>query len=453
MNLGSFISLLFNNLHEYVILAFIILITYYVVFHRYIFSVYDPLFFNSFLSSSFATTTVVFLFLNKKIELVYFANYLITVFCFYFVFYMFGKKIPKESNLKFRREKKKVCVKNYYYQNDDFGMSFWISFVVFASFNILIQLYFYIKMGIPLFMDSRLSVQINGGAIIGLLTRIKHLLDTLSLFMTFFVLCNSDARKRIVAKLYIIFLFSVSLLSGSKGGLIGYVFIFAVFIFYTQKKNQKWVTRITNPKSIIVLFIGGLSVLLIIHIQQRGNLLETINHLILRFAAYGDGYVYAYPNDTITKLNNPGFFKFLFGDFLYTFRLLDGRLVGLGFELSNIIYHVNNSVTGPNPRFNIAGYAYFGFAGSVILALISGFIFTFGRNILVSALDDKPSKQVFAYCISSLVLSIETDICQVIVNLTTNLLLQSIFVVVVSFLIIYAKPKKNMNYRLCNTTL
>ena len=450
MNIGTFIGILFNNLNTYAFLALAVFIIYYILFHRYIFSIFDPLFFGNILPSSFATTTVLFLFIMEEIETIYLINYLITLFSFYFVFLLFGEKIPKESNLKFRIKHHKNRCQNLLYANGGLGSYFWIFFVVLASFNVLIQLFFYIKTGIPLFMDSRLTVQMNGGAVIGVLTRIKYFLEPVATFMSFFLLYSSSSKQRCIAKFYIFYLIVVAFLSGSKSGIINYIFTFSLFIFYTQKTNKKWVYRITNPKSILILFFGGISVLAIIHIQQKGDFVGTLNHLILRFAAYGDGYVYAYPNDTINKVYNPGLLKFIFGDFLYTFRLLDGRPVGFGFELANIVYNVTNSITGPNPRFNLVGYAYFGFWGSILLALISGALFTYGRNILISALNKSPSYIVFAYFISGLVTSIESDICNVISNITTNLFLQIMFFVFIYLFLKYLVPKKN---RLCTSIL
>lgn len=439
MKLGIFIDLLFNNLCQYISLAIIILFIYYFVFSKFIFSIYDPLFFSNIVPSSFATTTVVFLFINEKISSFYFINYLITVIIFYSIFFMFGKRIPEELKLKF---KKKLKINVNGSLDEKIDKYFWIFFIVLSASNVFIQLFFYVKTGIPLFMDSRLEVNINGGVVIGVLSRVKPLFSSVSLFMSFYLLSSKSGIKKLTSRLYILFMIVVSLLSGSKSGLIGYIFIFSVYVFYTQLINKKYVNLITSKKSLFIFMLASFSVLFIIHIQQKGDLLASINHLILRFAAFGDGYIYAYPNDIIKKVYKPGLFKFLFGDFLSTFRLISERNVGLGFELSNIIYNVNDSVTGPNPRFNIAGLAYFGFSGSIFIALVSGAIFTLARNILVDAVYKTPSKQVFAYFISSVALNIETDICQTIVNLTTDLFLQSICFICICFFIVYLLPSR-----------
>ena len=451
MKIGTFIGILFNNLNTYALLAIVVFIIYYILFHRYIFSIFDPMFFGNIIPSAFATTTVLFLIVMKKIEIIYLYNYMITLFSFYSFFFLYGKKIPKEASMKFTIKHYKNTYQNLYYSSMDYlGSYFWIFFVILSSFNVLIQVFFYVKTGIPLFMDSRLTVQMNGGAVIGVLTRLKYFLEPVTTFMSFFLLYSSKSKQRFIAKSYVLYLIVVGFFSGSKSGIINYIFIFSLFIFYTQKTNKKWVYRISNPKSIIVLFFGGIFVLAIIHIQQKGDFIGTLNHLILRFAAYGDGYVYAYPNNTINMVYKPGLLKFIFGDFLYTFRLLNGRPIGFGFELSNIVYNVTNSITGPNPRFNLVGYAYFGFWGSILLSLISGALFTFGRNILISALNKNPSYIIFAYFISGLVTSIESDICNVISNITTNLFLQIMFFIFIYFFLIYLVPKKN---KLCTSIL
>lgn len=429
MTLGKFLSLFFPNFLVYCILFFVILCIYICFLKRYVFHVLDPFFYQNIVSSSFATTTVAFLIYYGKINAVYAMNYFSTLLVFWFTFMFFAKKIPRKYVLV---ETEKCHRMTSVFLNE----KFFTLFVLFSFFNIFLQLFIYLKCGIPLFMHSRLEVNIYGGFVIGLVSRIQGLFSSFSMLMVFYVLFFSHGWKRLYGKIYFVVLLIFSFLSGSKGAFLTYIFLFSVFVYLTQLYNDKGKAMLVSKKIYLLLFPIVIITFCIIGLQQKSNIFGIVQHLFLRFAAYGDGYIYSYPNGVLEHVTKQNIGEFLFGDFLHTFRLIDSpRNLGFGFELTDLVYNVTGSTTGPNPRFNLVGYAYFGFVGSIFIAFLCGILLAVLRNLFIKSIDFMPISQVVIFFIYQKGSGVETDLPGVISNFTTDLLLQVLILFYLCFVV------------------
>ncbi len=441
MPLPEFTSLLYKNLGQYILILIITGSIYYIFLRKYMFSIFDTLFFNNIVSSTCATSTVVFLFMQNKIRPIYFYNYLITVIIFWCIFMIFGKKIPIKNCVKFKYS----TIQRHFFPIENFypSKNFYIFFQVFAILNVLIQLFFYLKTGIPLFMRSRLEVTLNGGMLVALLSRIRPLISVTSTFMVYYVIAFEHRYKKLFGKIYLVCLLTFVMLSGSRSGLFSFIFSFAVFVYLTQYYNRTGINLLTNPKFFIFLVFCLFITIGIIAVQSKGNLANSFAYLFVRFTAYGDPYIYGYVNDNFLKVTKLDLLNFIFGDFLQTFRLSTiRRNIGFGFELNNIVYNVTDSVGGPNSRFNLITYSYFGFFGSIISAVVCGGIFTLTRNLLISAVDKTPKFQIISYFFYSICSSVETEPISMISSLTTNLFIQICVFTCLSFFILYSIPKQ-----------
>lgn len=445
MPLVNFIEILFLNIPEYLMIVLITSIIYCLLFHKHIFSLFDPMLFVNIVSSIFATSTVVFLYKQKRIQNIYFVNYFITLIIFWTIFYFFGKKIDNEHSIKFKYKTKRIV--DSHSQQIIIDNSFFTYYVVFAIMNIFIQLFFYAMTGIPLFMNSRLEVTMKGGALIAILSRIKPLFETTSIFMNFYILTYSHGTKRLFGKFYFGCIFLFYFLSGSRSVFFSLIFEYAVFVYFTQKSNRFGIKFFTNIKIFYLMIIALLFTLIIFSIQGKGNIFDAFTSLFVRFTAYGDAYVYGYVNDNLLKVEKINILYFIFGDFLDTFRLSIGkRALGYGFALNNIVYNITNSVSGPNSRFNLVTYSYFGFEGSLIAAFIFGSIFTFSRNKLIAAVQEKPQNQVVAYFFYNICSAVETEPVGVIRFMTTDLFIQFCVFIVLFILLFYSINRgKNNN--------
>ncbi len=437
MRLNQFVSLFFQNFLLYFVIFFIVTAIYVIFLKRYIFHILDPFFYLNLVSSSFATTTVLFLIFFNKVNTTYAINYISTLLVFWFTFICFAKKIPKKYLLE--KSTKSWCL------NDNFFLpgNFFVIFFLFSLLNISCQLFIYLKCGIPLFMNSRLEVSINGGSVIGLLSRLQVLFATVSNFMVFYIVFFCSGQKRFCGKIYLGISFLFSFLSGSKGSFLSYIFLFSSFVYFTQCYNKRGREFLTNKKIYFLIVPILLITFCIIGIQGKLGFFSVLQHLFLRFAAYGDGYIYSYPNGVIEHITKQNVGEVLFGDFLHTFRLTNSeRKIGFGFELSDLVYDVQGSTTGPNPRFNLVGYAYFGFFGSIVVSFLCGLLLAIFRNLFIKSVHFGSICQVFVYFIYSIGSSIETDLPAVIASCTTNLFLQIPIIFFIIFIVENARPKQ-----------
>lgn len=399
--------------------------------------------FSNVFSSACATTTVFFLFFYKKIDSFYFSNYILSLFAFYSSFFLFAKKIGKNNFINASN------FKNNKFYEARISNLFFLLFFIFSSIHILLQLFIYYKTGIPLFMKSRLEVNIHGGALIGLLSRCMPLFSipaSLGVFYILFFSCKG--RQRLYSKIYFLICLLFSFLSGSKSGFLVYIFNFSTFVYFTQKYCKKGYKILINRKMFYLLIVCTIVTFFIMYIQIKGNLIALIQHLFLRFAAYGDTYIYLYQDEVFSKLSKNSLFELLTDDFFYTFRLKsDLRPTGFGFELMDTVYNISGSAVGPNPRFNAVGLVNFGYIGCIFFSFFCGMIFTYVRNKFVDAVDYKFSRQVLVFYIYSLFSICETDVAELIVRLTTNAFLQIIIATVILFFILYLAPKNNTKYK------
>ena len=436
MRLDAFIDLLFNDVSVYILTACMVLSIYYLVFRKYIFNILDISFFQNFVSSAFATSTVIFLFYCSEIKFIYILHYFVTIGVFYCVFLLCAKKVPKKNTLGI------IPRHRVYIQKKNISITFFTVFVLLSFSHCLYQLYIYLVAGIPVLLESRLSINLSGGVLMGFLYRVSGLFITPAMLMCWYIVYLGRKWQRLYGCIYLSLLFVFAFLSGSKGAILNLFFVFTTFVFFSQNYNVKGVRFLQSSRMIIVIVSIVCLTLVIIVIQNRGNLLSAIQHLFLRLSAYGDGYVYGYPNDNLTKMVKIKLLDFLFGDLLHTFRLsATDRGVGYGFSLIEIVYGIPGATSGPNPRFNLVGYSYFGFWGSVVIAAFAGGIFALGRNLFIGCVDKSPVHQVICYYVFSMVNFIETDIIQVVTNLTTNFFLHTIIFLVGYFLLRFSSSK------------
>lgn len=437
MSYTKFYLYILENPLLYFFIFSITFFCYLLVFKNFFFSIFDPLVF-TLLFSSCATSTVVFLYILKAIRSFYFINYWLTFFCFYGIFFIHGRRIQKE-NIISRRNSQFCMVGKLKMPN-----CFFVIWLFLSLLNISYHLFVYIKFGIPLFMESRLTVNMNGGVVNAFFARLQLVFDTLSTFMAFYLLFFSKKYKKLYVKFYFFLILVFGMLSGSKSSLINYLFMFSMFAYLTQNYTHRGIEILLSKKIYVFILIFVILAIFVVMIQGKKGVVQGISDLLFRFSATGDGYALAYPKDTIEKLSKQNLGEFLFGDFLSTFRLSANRQKPFGFELFEIANNVKETFIGPNPRFNLVGLAYFGFIGSLILSIASGIIFTFVRNFIVSSVNKSVEIQCVAYYFYSICSSIETDLPAVVNAATTNFLLQFVIFGLLLFVLSYSKSNNVM---------
>jgi len=111
-------------------------------------------------------------------------------------------------------------------------------------------------------------------------------------------------------------------------------------------------------------------------VQENVDLGAALVRLAYRMVAFGDIYIYAYPDATIESLKGDNPLIGLFGGFLSTFRLFpyEQTYTNFGYQFTLLMFPDIDYIAGPNPRHPVFGYHFFGslaFVFSFFLGLLT----------------------------------------------------------------------------------
>lgn len=321
---------------------------------------FDPLFF-ILLGSVFGWAIVWFMFLRGDIAGVYAASFTVTELAFCAGLYAAGRpgNVPETRTA----------------IGEPAGFAIAV-FIAAAGMHIASTLTIWALVGIPLFQVSRLGAFVGSGGL-GILERLSDAGGPIALFSALYLAMGNARTRRRFAYYGFFFWYTVaSGLSGSKSGLlvIGQC-VFAVAFLFTdlgRRDASYWGGRLGK------VFIGVATAfaVLVMLVQQDADLPTAVVGLAYRMVAFGDIYVYAYPDATIEHLQGDNPLVGLFGGFLSTFRLLPVEQIhtNIGYQFTLLTFPDIDYIAGPNPRHPVFGYHYFGpfaFAFSFILGLLT----------------------------------------------------------------------------------
>jgi len=321
---------------------------------------FDPLFF-ILLGSVFGWAIVWFMFLRGDIAAVYVTSFTVTELAFYAGLLMAGSprqvRVPRTTS------------------DEPTGFAI-ATFVTAATVHIVATLTIWTLVGIPLLRGSRLGAFFGSGGW-GILERLSDACGPIALFSAFYLaIGNARTRRRYVYFAFVGWYAIASALSGSKSGFLAIgQCVFAVAFLFTNlgcENGSFWGGRAGK------IFIGVATAfaLVVIFVQQDVDLGGALVYLAYRMLAFGDVYIYAYPDATIESLRGDNPLIGLFGGFLSTFRLfpVEQTYTNLGYQLALLTVPDIDYIAGPNPRHPVFGYHFFGplaFVFSFILGLLT----------------------------------------------------------------------------------
>jgi hypothetical protein len=417
-----FVILLLPNLALYLKILFFVALVYGLIYIQLLVSKVEIVILAfCYFGVVFSTTIVIFLYFIKKIDFLYYCNFIITTILFYFILFCFNKTSKILYN-------KRIAKQISY--NDDKG--------VFIFSLLLIILYIGLNILRVILIGIRTARIVGGGT--GSIIRLLGFINPLLTFSVFYIgFYGKQKQKRIIIPLYIISFCCFSLFSISKSAFLSFLINLYIFMLLNMnnKKVVSWVKKMTIP----LLILGLCGGILVVMLMTSGDFLVTVSVLLNRFVAFGDVYIYAYLNNNIEKIEKVSFFRYLLADILRTFRLVDLSFIettNIPGKLMDIIYGLNTT-GGPNPRFNIIGYAFFGIFGSFVFSLFCAFIFVIGRLTLLSAVNSGFRRQLLAFYTFTFLVHIEQD-ALVLPQFITSGLLFLIFMCTVDLCINYSKP-------------
>lgn len=353
----------------YIISLIICFLFSYIVFHKKIRSIIDPLLIFV-VTWSLANSVAVFLCLCGEVEtelILYFVLTTIIIAATYY--YAYPDKKDKILN----------CTKLGVTQSDK------IIFIFVYSIFLLSTFYKYILNGIPIFNESRFEINIdNSSGILGALGRVSDACNGFIFIFAFYQFFNGTKRFAVFVLLSMII---INFLNGSKGFILVFVsWLFFYNIFFEGKtvKLKKQYLAIVLLTPVVVILTAGMA---------KG--LDSLSYFAYRVLAYGDIYWNAYPNNTLNQIDYTSPIEnmtfMLWGPFRHILEFdISGEAMTTGgaliFEKVNGFYP---DAGAPNSPINIMSWVYYRWNGLFLVTItftIEAWIFkrigTMKRNLI-----------------------------------------------------------------------
>ncbi|TRX04455.1 oligosaccharide repeat unit polymerase [Flavobacterium gawalongense] len=369
-------------------------------------------------------TVPVFLLFVDEITVRLFSSFVATQLLFFIGFWMFSPiKVDKIYSFK----KKKINLQEIRFIK-------WF-FIVIGFTNIILQLFSYKLVGIPLLAESRLGIYGESGGINNLLKRILDVTFQSHIFLTIFFIYFQ--KKSLFFKIYtnlsVLLIVAFSVLSGSKGAFMSFGLAFFIYALYAIRWGdfslffaiKKFIIKFGVVALIIAMVVISLS-------EGSGN---PLIFLLLRIGQSGDVYYMAYPNNIIDKIPTVNWFIALFGGPLSLLKIIPRTMVPEPMGYFIMQYH-NPTVEfrGPNARMNVFSYVYFGIIYSPIYCFFIGAVFSFFRNKLFYLLPANIFGCIVYFLFLNAALKLETDFQTALADFINILVILPFFIFISYYL-------------------
>lgn len=349
----DFLAILNENLGVYCCCFFVCSILFFFIGRRLTHSWIDPLRI-TLVFSAFAAAVPPFLYFVGLIKMEILLNFIISESLFWVGFLCLSF-----SNISFSRTRiigeGRIAFALYIFM-----------FIVYA----FLMLFTYVVLGVPLFMDSRLSLFADTG--LGTIERLLPLLQTYCLIYSFHLLGKERYfRKRILP--YVVFsVFVVTgILSGSKSALLPFLYSYFGYSYFFKE------TLDIGRRYLKFFFLAAGAGVIVVAFSLNVSVLEAIGVFLFRFIAAGDIYWMGYVDDVYRKVIISDSFTYLFSGILAPMRIIPAPEIssGIGFQMVGIINpQMENILVGPNPRAPFLGFVLFGWWGILFNLFVGMFL-------------------------------------------------------------------------------
>jgi len=340
------------------------------LYKRYIYSIFDPLFYN--IITSYAGYSIVFfLFFAGYVDNFYLKSFLVTEIAFTFGFFLIKPlnvfNIPKgrgsEIFFKISARVKILC---------------WLSMVLYLMSNLAI----FLTVGNPLLNKLAGHLAFQGGK--GIFARINSV--TLPIILIYIGYGMYFQRKLdFQRKLSIMVVLFFMVLSGSKATFLHFMIVlFYMYLFMLRLgvNLKKKFNKIALTLGIALFTVG---VFVTTYFYSYSSVVQGAYMLLMRIVFTGDVYMFSYPYGIIDKIDveHGNFFSGLFGWTLAGMRLMPWENVPklVGHAMAEYVYKAPLDFA-PNSRHNIFGYVYLGFWGSPVFSFLLGIVSSYMRNLM-----------------------------------------------------------------------
>ena len=355
MSTEEFLLMVYSDLWGYFLILMTVAITFVPLFKRYVNSIFNP-FFLFLIMTIFAYTVPFFIYIKGYCPEKHLIYFILSELLFWIFF----------VNVSFKPTK----FKDSYIVNELIFAK--ILFVFALTVYLFTSVYTYTKIGIPLFMRSRLEIYSQeGGTGIGALGRFQSFAQAYVLFYSFLKLLKYKKRRYVIL---FILIFIDSILGGSKSGVMNIVNWFFIYAFFLQHSLPKikliYIPLILSAPILVIVLSGYVS---------EGGVFEAFLSLLDRFSVNGDTYYKAYPYDTISQVHISRPLLDLFKGVLAPFRIISPKSLddSIGLQLAWTVNPQLWGITlGPNARVAVMGWVYYRWGGLVFSAISGWFAST-----------------------------------------------------------------------------
>lgn len=246
--------------------------------------------------------------------------------------------------------------------------------------------------GIPLFLESRLDAFSSGGGI-GILSRIVSFTSFATAFLTVLRVGIANRKRLNLTDGFVLaFTIVASVANASKTNIVLTLLIILMSHWIFQHVIQDYAApRVSRKKLISLALVLGTLVLVPVAVDMtRDSGVEATGPLeavFIRLIFSGDGYMWMYGDDYLSKITVNSPTALLFADFLGVTRLMswDQLPVHPGLQIFQDLFPDSDSIRGPNLRVDTFGLLYGSMVFGVIFAAFLGAVFGLLRGWLFKA--------------------------------------------------------------------
>lgn len=246
--------------------------------------------------------------------------------------------------------------------------------------------------GLPLFLESRLNAFSSGGGI-GILSRIISFTSFATVFLTVLRVGISNLKRLNLTDGFVLtFTVAASVANASKTNIVLTLLIILMSSWIFQHVIRDYAApRVSRKKLISLALVLGMLVLVPVAVEMTRdsgvNAAGPLEAAFIRLIFSGDGYMWMYGDDYLSKVTVDSPTTLLFADFLGVTRLVswDQLPIHPGLQIFQDLFPDSDSIRGPNLRVDTFGLLYDNMVFGVFFAALLGGVFGLLRGWLFKA--------------------------------------------------------------------
>jgi hypothetical protein len=364
---------------SYYLMSFFLLILLTYCFRKDIGNPIDPIVF-CFISFSFITSLVIWLFFNGHIQIDYIIEYLICSAMFITGFRLYGKPAKdKENRPSYKRTADDAINYNSVSDIIDLKQLKIICILTVVVMTITLTLAFFSN-ALAIFSDSPVLDRVAISTANRWFTVAFFGYNNVGITLSIMIFALSKKIPGKVFYLCAILVFLISLASGgSKSAILpAVVSLGCIKTYFSHLKCQT--PKIINRLIVVFGLMTAIYFVYITSLPGTGDEKNAFTKLLTRIASSGDNYIYFFVEDQYKRLE---FTYDMFSYVAHTFTAPFGIKL-IPYNIGTALYGSSTgdySGFGPNPGYVIEGMIFFGLYAAPIYALAIGYLTNYTRNM------------------------------------------------------------------------